>query len=470
MPGKVTRAPRAVRDALTAAYRAAIAAVDPRPVAARALAIDRSGECVRVRGARRTIVLPIADGVVVVGAGKGAAGLAAGVEAVLGAAVIDGLVIVPPGYDRPLARIAIAFGSHPVPDATSVAATRRLLATLERHPCASVLVVLTGGASSLLVLPAPGLTLTDVGRTGRWLLASGIDIAGANAVRKHLSAITGGWLAARLGGRAAAALVVSDVPGDDPAVVGSGPTVADPTTYAEALALVRAVPSAVALPVRVRRRLEEGACGREPETPKPGSAAGRACPTLLVAGTVTARAGVAAWARRTGFGAVVVRRRALAGTTADVAREIAHAVRRCRARHRGSLPMLWVAGGETTVRLGRRAGQGGRNQSLATAVACELAGVPGWALLAAGTDGIDGPTDAAGAFADGSSAQRARRTGRTLAQALAHHDVYPTLRALGDLHRPGPTGTNVADLVIALVWKDRGWRLPRRVIQTRGRR
>lgn len=132
--------------------------------------------------------------------------------------------------------------------------------------------------------------------------------------------------------------------------------------------------------------------------------------------------------------------------------------------------MLWVAGGETTVRLGRRAGQGGRNQSLAAAVACELAGVSGWALLAAGTDGIDGPTDAAGAFADGSSARRARRTGRTLAQALAHHDVYPTLRALGDLHRPGPTGTNVADLVIALVWKDRGWRLPRRVIQTRGRR
>src|SRR6185436_19684993 len=123
------------------------------------------------------------------------------------------------------------------------------------------------------------------------------------------------------------------------------------------------------------------------------------------------------------------------------------------------------AGGETTVRLGANAGRGGRNQALAAAIASELDGMEGVALLAAGSDGIDGPTDAAGAFADGSSARRALRTGRCLPEALGRHDVYPTLAALGDLFRPGPTGTNVADLVIALVWKDHGWRLPQRVIQ-----
>ncbi len=162
----------------------------------------------------------------------------------------------------------------------------------------------------------------------------------------------------------------------------------------------------------------------------------------------------------------MLRRRAFTGATADAARSIARAIRASAARAGESCPVLWIAGGETTVRLGPRSGKGGRNQALAAAVAAELAGIGGWALLAAGTDGIDGPTDAAGAFADGASARRARRTGRTLAQALAAYDVYPTLAALGDLFRPGPTGTNVADLVLALVWKDRGWRLPARVIHS----
>lgn len=481
MPGKVSgsvdaavhasRAPRAVRNALAVAYRAAIDAVDPHAAAARALAVDRRGHRVRLRTAGRSIALPVADGLVVVGAGKGAASLAAGVEAVLGSIVVDGLVIVPRGYERRLRRIAVACGAHPIPDATSVAATRRLVATLERHPRASVLVVLTGGASSLLVLPAAGLALDDLRHAGRWLLASGVDIGGANAVRKHLSAISGGRLAARLVGRAAAALVVSDVPDDDVTVIGSGPTVGDPTTFADALAVVRAAPRAgVRLAARVRRHLEAGARGGFAETPKPGSVAARACPTVLVGGNATARAGIVEWGRRAGFRSIVVRRTPLVGTTSEVARRIARALRQCAARARGPLPTLWVGGGETTVRLHARAGKGGRNQSLAAAVACELDDVPGWALLAAGTDGIDGPTDAAGAFADGSSARRARATERTLAQALDRLDVHPTLVALGDLFRPGPTGTNVADVVIALVWKDRGWRLPRRVIQPASRR
>lgn len=460
--------PAAVRRTLATLYAAAIAAVDPHDVAAAAL--RRAAGRLVVRGQGGRAVLPLRHGLVVVGAGKGAAGLAAGVESVLGSDVLDGVVIVPRGYERTLRRIAVAHGDHPIPGGRSRSASRRVLAMLERHPRAAVLVVLTGGASSLLTAPAPGLTLADERRMGAWLLASGIDIAGVNAVRKHLSAITGGRLAARLIGRPAAALVVSDVPGDDLAVIGSGPTVADPTTYAHALAVVRGAAEPRAVPPRVRRHLERGARGRISETPKPGSAAARACPTLLVAVNRTARAAAVAAVRRAGFRTIVALRRPLTGDTTVAAHMIARRIRRCQASLRGSLPALVIAGGETTVRLGRTAGRGGRNQELAAAVAAALAGVPGWAMLAAGTDGIDGPTDAAGAFADGATEARAIRAGRPLAAALGGHDVYPCLALIGDLFSPGPTGTNVADLVIALVWKNRGWRLLRRVIETTSRR
>lgn len=475
MPGKVSRradgavrAPRAVRAALRAAYAAAVSAVEPAAAARAALAVRGSRLVIRA-GATR-VTLPLAHGLVVVGAGKGAAGLAAGVETVAGRHVLAGCVAVPAGYERRLTRIAVVRASHPVPDRRSTDAARRVCALVARHPRAAVLVVLTGGASSLLALPADDVTLADLQRTDAWLLASGIDIAGMNAVRKHLSAIGGGRFAERLVGRAAAALVVSDVPSDDLAVIGSGPTVADPTTYADALAVVRGAGRSQMLPGRVRRRLAAGAAGRRAETPKPGSASARACPTVLVAGNATARAGAAAWARAAGCGAVVVVRRPLTGDVAEVARAVARMIRRVRASCRGSLPALLVAGGETTVRLSKVVGRGGRNQELAAALALELTAVAGCALLAAGTDGVDGPTDAAGAFVDGATAARAARRGWALPKAIARHDVYPAWAALGDLFRPGATGTNVADLVIALVWKDCGWRLPRRVLQSTGRR
>jgi glycerate-2-kinase len=457
-----------VRAALATAYARAIAAVDPERVARAAL--RREGARLVVRGRGGHAVLPLVHGIVVVGAGKGSAGLAAGVEAVLGPDVVDGVVVVPPGYERGLTRVAVVHGGHPLPDRRSVAAVARVLAVLARHPRAAVLVVLAGGASSLLAAPAPGLTLGDLRRTSAWLLASGIDIGGMNVVRKHLAAIGGGRLAAHLVGRAAVAIVVSDVPSDDLAVIGSGPTVADPTTYADALRIVAAAGRANRLPARVRRHLQRGARGDVSETPKPGSAAARVCPTLLVAGNATARSGAAAWGKARGFATVVVRREPFAGDTLAVARGLARTVRRVRAALRGSLPALVIAGGETTVRLFAGAGRGGRNQELAAALALALAGVEGWALLAAGSDGIDGPTDAAGAFADGSSARRAARAGSALPTAVGRHDVYPALAGISDLFRPGPTGTNVADLVIALVWKDCGWRLPRRVLQPSGRR
>ncbi len=452
-------APPAVRTALAGLFQSAIGALAPerlvRQVLRRrggALVVGKAGE--RARG-----VLPLAHGLVVAGAGKGAAGLAAGVEAVLGADVVDGVVIVPPGYEVRLRRVAVALGSHPVPDRRSILATHRLLALLDRHPTASVLFLLTGGASSLLVAPAPGVTLADKRRTGALLLASGAGIAEMNAVRKHLSAVKGGRLAQRLAGRRAVALVVSDVPGDELGVVGSGPTVADRTTFRDALRILARHGILKRVPARVRRHLERGGAGRVPETPKRSAELGRV-PTVLLAGNATARNAVVAAARRAGFPAVHDFGELLVGPNAEAARLLAHRIARCRADAAGSFPVVLVAGGETTVALGARPGRGGRNQALALEVSKALAGRSGWALLSAGTDGIDGPTEAAGAFADGAVAARAERARLSIDRALVRHDAHPLLRALGQLYTPGPTGTNVADLVIAFVWKGGGWRLP----------
>jgi hydroxypyruvate reductase len=442
---------RAASAALAQLFDAAIAALEPRRLVRAALRGDAlAGLRARIRR----------DGALLIGAGKGAARLAAALEAELTPALVEGIVIVPPGYEYPLRRVQVRAASHPLPDRRTVDATRALLAALDGNPTRPVLAVITGGASSLLELPAPGLTLADVRRTHAVLLASGAPIAAMNTVRTHISAVKGGRLAARLAGRASAALVLSDVAGDDLAVVGSGPTVPDPSTWRDVRRVVRAYDLAARLPPRVIAYLDRGLRRRVAETPKPGRRR-HAVPTVLLGGNRTACAGAARHARRQGFEPVVHARAPLTGVTADAARVIAARVHAARARVREGAVALLVAGGETTVRVPRDAGRGGRNQELALAVARLLAGEPGWMLLCAGTDGIDGPTDAAGAFVDGGTVARAQRAGWSVNTALARHDVYPLLAAIGALHRPGPTGTNVADLMLALVWRHRGWRLPR---------
>jgi glycerate 2-kinase len=468
--------PPAVRAALAALFSAALARLEPLRLVRRVLQ-RRAGAVVLTdpRRGKRPVVLTaevqpgraragaVAPGVVVVGAGKGAGGLAAAVETALGASVAGGVVIVPAGCERPLVRIALAVGGHPVPDHRSAAATTRLLAAIEAAPGAPVLVLLTGGASSLLVAPAEGLTLADKQRTNALLLASGAGIDEMNAVRKHLSAVKGGRLAAHLVGRRVGALVVSDVPGDDVSVIASGATVGDPTTYGDARRILAVHDLEGLVPARVLDHIERGMAGAVPETPKPGTPALKWMPTIVLASNATARAGAVAAARHWGLQRIVNVRRPLTGATANAAGVFAARIGRCQAMLRGPLPVLLVAGGETTVQIGAYAGRGGRNQEFALEVARALAGRPGWALLSAGTDGIDGPTDAAGAFADGTTLARAACAGWSITDALARHDAFPLLDALGDLYRTGPTGTNVADLKLALVWKERGWWLPRGV-------
>jgi glycerate 2-kinase len=305
-------------------------------------------------------------------------------------------------------------------------------------------VLLGGGASSLLVAPAGAVTLADKQAVTAALLASGADIVALNTVRKHCSRIKGGRLARAARDAAGVwTLLLSDVAGDDPAIIASGPTVADPTTFADARDVFERWLAPDAVPPRVRAHLDAGVLGRVEESVKPGDAVLDRTVTRVLAGNRTAVDAAAATASRLGFEPHPIRE-PLCGDAAAAARLV---VATLDALPR-QVPVAVVAGGETTVQV-VHGGRGGRSQHLALAAAVALAGRPG-VLLAAGTDGVDGPTDAAGACVDGRSVARARARAFDAAAALAATDSHPLLAATGDLVRTGPTGTNVADLVVAL--------------------
>ncbi|HXJ32507.1 MAG TPA: DUF4147 domain-containing protein [Candidatus Eisenbacteria bacterium] len=423
-----------------ACFAAALAAVDPRACVARCLARDGDALVLRDRDARE--VARHAGPVVVVGAGKGVAAMAAAAVAALGPALAHGIVIAPHGTTSAgLGSIALRTAAHPVPDAAGVAATTDLLRAVAAAPVdALVLVLLSGGASALLVAPAQGIAFEEKRELTRALVAAGAEIGGLNAVRKHLSAVKGGGLA-RAAAHAAAVwtLVLSDVVGDDLATIASGPAEADPTTYADALAVIEH--HAIAMPPSIRRHLGDGAAGAIAETAKPGDPATTRVRSVLVGRNADALRAAGVEARRRGYH-VTGWPAALAGDAAIAGRALAHAIARATSAE------AIVAGGETTVRA-LPGGLGGRSQHLGLAAALELAGSSA-VLLAAGTDGVDGPTDAAGACVDGGTIERARRRGLDPEAALAATDSHRLLAATGDLIRTGPTGTNVADVVVAL--------------------
>jgi glycerate-2-kinase len=392
----------------------------------------------------RTVGAPFDQVATVVGAGKAAAHMARGAEAALGANRLTGLVIVPPGCSAPLASVRVAIGSHPLPDERSLRATVDLCQVVDRQPAAAPLLCLvSGGASSLLVQPQPPLSLADKMAVNRLLLECGAEIAEINTVRKHLSTVKGGGLARRAGGRPILTLALSDVIGDQPSIIGSGPAVPDPTTYAEALAVLEHYSLAAHVPPAVRELLVRGVRGELVETLKPESAAAHHLSAAVVGSNRTALAGAAIEARRLGY-EPLIDPEPLVGDSATAARAWAARLRRLPRAARWCA----IAGGETTVVV-RGGGRGGRNQEFALGLAQALAG-ESIVALSAGSDGIDGPTDAAGAFVDGVSGQRAAALGLDVAAALADNDSYPFFDRLDDLLRCGPTGTNVMDVKVAV--------------------
>lgn len=349
---------------------------------------------------------------------------------------------------------------HPVPDAESERAGRRALQIARSTaPGEALLVLLSGGASALMAVPADGVTLADKRATTEQLLLAGADIHALNAVRKHVSAIKGGQLAARASGRSIC-YAVSDVVGDDPSVIGSGPTLADVTTYADALGVLRRFGGPSAYPPAVVSRLERGSAGGLDETCKPGDRRLAGAATAVIGGRRDAMSGAAAEAKRLGYRVVTMDDPVVGEARVAAAQHIERLV---AVVGDGSRPACVVSGGETTVRVKGR-GKGGRNQEFALAFALAMESASGtglgWnsdrdpspALASVGTDGVDGPTGAAGAIVDSTTLKRARALGLpSPRQVLEDNNAYAFFSALGDLIHTGATDTNVGDLQIILV-------------------
>lgn len=374
--------------------------------------------------------------------------MAAAAVAVLGPKVRAGLVAGPAGGGHLPPSFVRLDAAHPLPDDRSLEAGRRALAIAAEAAAADdlLLVLLSGGGSSMLALPAPPLSLDDKRRTIACLLRAGIAITPLNVVRKHLSSIKGGRLAAAAG--RSLTLALSDVhePEDDPATIASGPTSADTSSYADALAVVR--PLARELPPAVIAHLARGAAGEVDDTPTRGDPRLRHAAYVVIGNRHTATAGAAAEARRRGYDPLVVPG-AVTGEARDAGRAFVESALARAGSRRG---VCIIGSGETTVTV-RGRGRGGRNQEFVLGAAAALEQAPGALLASVGTDGIDGPTDAAGGITSASTIARAAAAGIDLDAALADNDAYTALQRLGDLIVWGPTGTNVGDVHLLLTMK-----------------
>lgn len=370
----------------------------------------------------------------------------------LGHRVAAGLVVVPSGTNAPFntrTNIDVIEAGHPTPDEGSERAGRRALALAAGTPAEACLVVLlSGGASALVAAPADGVTLEEKRTVTRELLRAGADICALNTVRKHLSIVKGGRLAADC--RApVVTLAISDVVGDDPSAIASGPTVPDPTSFSDALTALRDHGVQDRIPAAVLRHLEAGTRGERAESPKPGDSRLRRSRFHLIGSARNAIEGAAGAAGSLGY-SVHVHATAVVGEARDAA--LAHLETAARILHDLPRPACILSSGETTVTVSGT-GRGGRNQEFALASAPLMRSLGEVAAIASlGTDGIDGPTDAAGAIADTTTVERARHAGlRPLSDYLDNNDAYTCFSALGDLVRTGPTGTNVGDIQVILV-------------------
>ncbi|GHE90437.1 TtuD3 hydroxypyruvate reductase [Aliiroseovarius zhejiangensis] len=409
---------------LTDLFQAAIRAADPEQILRGHLPEKPNG---------RTVV---------VGAGKGVAQLAAAFET-LWAAPVEGVVVTRYGYAGPCQHIRVLEAAHPVPDKAGLAATEALFETVSGlGPDDLVIALITGGGSALLPAPPDGLSLEDEQRLNTALLASGAPISVMNAIRKHVSRIKGGRLAQAAHPAKVVSLIVSDVPGDAPSQVASGPTVTDGANQADALAAIDAW--GIDLPARL---IEHIRANPAPDPSDPVFAQNRV--TVIASARLSLEAAAARSAAQ-GVPAIILSD-AVEGEAREVAKMHGAITRETLSRHRPfQPPCVLLSGGETTVTL-KGTGRGGRNTEFLLSLAITCAGLDGFTALAADTDGIDGSEDNAGAFADGRSAGRLRAMGRDPSAMLAQNDAWGAFDALGDLFVPGPTGTNVNDFRAILI-------------------
>jgi glycerate 2-kinase len=423
----VTIATSGMRDLLRSMFDAAVAAALPARTVPTHLPAPAKG---------RTIVL---------GAGKASAAMAKTVEDHW-PGPLEGLVVTRYGHAVPCSRIEIVEAAHPIPDATGQAAAERILALARSAgPDDLVLCLISGGGSALLAHPADGLTLADKQAVNEALLASGADIGQVNMVRKHLSAIKGGRLAAAAHPAKVVSLLISDIPGDDPAAIASGPTVADASTFADARAVLARY--GIEPPPAVQAHLARAA----EETPKPGDPRLAGVENIMIATPQRSLEAAAEVAREAGVTSLLLGD-ALEGEAREVGRVMAGIARSVVEHgHPLSRPCVLLSGGETTVTVRNKAGRGGRNTEFLLGLAIQLHGTPGVSALAADTDGIDGSEADAGAIVTPDSLARARALGLEPRELLAANDAWVFFDRLGDLVTTGPTLTNVNDFRAVLI-------------------
>ena len=387
----------------------------------------------------------------VIGAGKASAAMGKAVESLLDDRITDGRIVVKYGHDVPLNKIQVIEAGHPVPDNNGLEGAKSILTLLETTgPNDLVICLISGGGSALLPLPSKGLSLQDKQETTRVLLSCGATIHEINAVRKHLSDIKGGRLAAATYPTPLVSLILSDVVGDDLDVIASGPSVPDASTYGDCMDIIKKYNIVNKIPPAVSAHVQRGRQGKQPETPKMDDPAFETTRNIIVASNRDAIGAAQNAAQQLGYHTLVLSSM-IQGETRDVAMvHAAIAKEVLKTGHPVQPPACILSGGETTVTF-LKSGKGGRNQEFALSAALEIHRCGNLVVFSAGTDGNDGPTDAAGAIADATTVERAHALGLDPVTYLINHDAYPFFEQLADLVITGPTRTNVMDLRIMLI-------------------
>jgi len=421
----------------------ALKAADPAEALLRHVRVDRE----TLIAGRERYSLKKFRNVYVIGAGKAAGAMALPIQGILGNRISSGFINVKSASTKELRRFVVMECGHPIPDSNGEKGAQCIAGIAQGAQRDDLVVCLiSGGASALMPLPAPPVTLEQKQATTQLLLDCGADIHEINCIRKHISLVKGGQLARLAYPATVLTLILSDVIGDDLDVIGSGPTVPDRSTFADARAILEKYGIENKVPSEVRERLS----ANEPETPKPGDKIFKRVQNLIVGSNRVAVDAAVKEAHALGYHPMVLST-FIEGETREVARVHAAIAKEIRAGGRPVKPPACViSGGETTVTI-RGKGLGGRNQEFALAAAIDIAGLKNVLILSAGTDGIDGPTDAAGAFADGNTLARAKAAGMDATKFLADNDSYHFFERLGNLIKTGPTGTNVADIRVMLV-------------------
>lgn len=434
------------RDARAILQRAILAA-DPGLCVEKAMNV----QCDRLLVGGAVYNLDDYDEILVVGAGKAAVPMAEAVERTLPGRIGGGLVSTKYGHGRPLQQVEVNECGHPMPDEPGLAGAQRIMELVRgAGERTLILCLISGGGSALLPLPADGITLQEKQDATGILLASGVPIDEVNVVRKHLSRIKGGQLSRAAAPASVLSLVMSDVIGDPLDAIASGPTVPDRSTFEESAAILERHGLRDRLPASVSRRIDRGVARQTDETPKPGDRIFDQCRTVIVGNNRMALCAAKEAALDLGYQPLLLTS-AMRGEARETALfPVAIGAEILRTGEPVSRPACLIAGGETTVTL-RGSGKGGRNQEFALSAAIALDRLDGVVVLCAGTDGTDGPTDAAGAICDGRTAERSRLLGMAPVRYLDANDSYPFFSALGDLVITGPTGTNVMDIVLVLV-------------------